>query len=303
MSKDITTQATNKMNIVGKLVSATFAEGKMKNGGTYERANLVIRVTQEYDGVKETSEIPVSMFASPYTTRGTANPAFESLQKVKNMKTVQNCGEAEADTVRMTNGSLQENNFVSRNSGQLINTWQIRNSFLNTTKMADIATFNVDIFILDMHDETDRDGDPTGRLVVKGGIVQYGGKLDVVEFIVEAPDKVNYIQRNWNINDTVNAGGRIRFTSREESRRTSESSWGESIPETSTYMVRELIITYGSDEPFDEDLAYSPDDIRKAFNVRKAELEQLQLDAKKGNAPKAAAAAAPAANASKYDWE
>ena len=296
MSKEIMNQATNKINIVGKLLDKSFAEGTMKNGNKYERANLTIRVTQTYDGVTETSEIPVSMFASPYTSRGTANPAWENLQNLKTMKSIQDVGEAEAATVRMTSANLQENNFVAR-SGQLVNTWQIRDSFINTAKMADIASFNIDIFIMDMRDEVDRDGDPTGRLIIKGGIVQYGGKLDVVEFIVEAPDKVNYIQRNWNIDDTVNIGGRIRVTSQEEKRAASESSWGEELPETSTRMVRELIITRGSDEAFDEEFAYDKDEIRKAFNVRKANLEQLQVDAKKAQQKPASQPT------SKYGWE
>ena len=298
MSKEITNQATNKINIVGKLLDKSFAEGTMKNGNKYERANITVRVTQTYDGITETSEIPVSMFASPYTSRGTANPAWENLQNLKNMKSVQEVGEVEATTVRMTNANIQENNFVSRNSGQLINGWQIRNSFINEGKTADIASFNIDVFIMDMRDEVDREGDPTGRLIIKGGIIQYGGKLDVVEFIVESQDKVNYIQRNWNIDDTVNIGGRIRVTSQEEKRSASESSWGEEIPETSTRMVRELIVTRGSDEPFDDDFSYDRNDIRKALNVRKATLEQLQMDAKKGTS-----STKTAPSGSKYDWE
>ena len=297
MSKELKNQATNKLNIVGKLLDVTCAEGTMKNGGKYERANFTVRVTQTYDGVTETSEIPVTMFATPYTSRGTANPAWENLQNLKTMKTVQQVGEADATTVRMTSASLQENNFVSR-SGQLVNTWQIRDSFINTGKGSDIASFNIDIFIMDMHDEMDREGEPTGRLVVKGAIVQYGEKLDVVEFIVEAPDKVNYIQRSWNINDTVNIGGRIRITSQEEKRPVGESSWGEELPETSTRMVRELIITRGSNEPFEEEFAYDATEIKRAFNERKARLEQLQIDAKKSAPSKAAPA-----SASKYSWE
>jgi hypothetical protein len=216
---------------------------------------------------------------------------------MKRWKTVQDVGETEATVVRMTNAAIQENNFISK-SGQLVNNWQIRTSFVNEAgKVADIASFNVDIFIMDMHDEVDRDDEPTGRLIVKGGIVQYGGKLDVVEFIVEGNDAVDYISRNWNINDTVNAGGRIRFTSQEVKRSAAESSWGEELPETSTRVVRELIITRGSDEAFEEEFAYNDKDIKKAFNERKAMIEQMQIDAKKG-APKSAEAPA-----SKYSWE
>lgn len=302
MSKEITMQTTNKLNIVGKLLDKTIVDGTSQDGRKYERANITVRVTQTYNGQEETSEIPISMFAFPVTNSGKANPAWDSIQQLKAMKSVQEVGNAEASVVRMTGATLRENNFVSRNSGQIINGWQINNSFINATNNAkDIASFNLDIFIMDMMDEMDRDGDPTGRLIIKGGIVQYGGRLDVLEFVVEGADKVDYLQRNWNINDTVNAGGRIRVTSQEEKRSASTSSWGEELPETSTRVVRELIITTGSDEGFEEDFAYDASDIKKAFNVRKANLEQLQIDAKKGSAPKAAQEAT--SGASKYSWE
>ena len=303
MSKDINKQALNKLNIVGKLLDKTFNEGMTSTGKKYERANLTVRVTQMVDNREETSEIPVAMFATPFTNGGSPNPAYENIQRLKTMHSVQDVGEAEADTIAMTSAELQENNFVSRNSGQLINTWQIRNSFVNVNKKAkDIASFNIDVFIMDMHDEVDSEGDPTGRLIIKGGIVQWGGRLDVVNFIVESPEKVDYVQRSWNINETVKIGGRIRYTSKEENRPAATSSWGEELPETTTRTVRELIVTTGNDSAYDEDFSYDPADIKKAFNVRKANLEQLQINAKNGGSSKPAVAA-PTGGAKKYDWE
>lgn len=297
MSKNIMEQATNKVNIVGKLLDTTFREGKTSTGQTYESCNFTVRVTQSYGGREETSEIPVSIFATQYTSQNKPHPGYKNIQEMKKMKTVQDYGEAEATVVRMTSANIRENNFVSR-SGQLINGWQINTSFLNEGKTADIASFNMDIFIMDMHEETDREGEPTGRLIIKGAVVQYQGKLDVIEFIVEGADAVDYISRNWEENKTVNVGGRIRVTSQEEKHSASESSWGEELPETSTRMVRELIITRGSDEPFDDDFAYDVADIKKAFNERKARLEQLQIDAKSNTKKNASAA-----SKSNYSWE
>ena len=297
MSKNIMEQATNKVNIVGKLLDTTFREGKTSTGQNYESCNFTVRVTQTYGGREETSEIPVSIFATQYTSQNKPHPGYKNIQEMKKMKTVQDYGEAEATVVRMTSANIRENNFVSR-SGQLVNGWQINTSFLNEGKTSDIASFNMDIFIMDMHEETDREGEPTGRLIIKGAVVQYQGKLDVIEFIVEGADAVDYISRNWEENKTVNVGGRIRVTSQEEKHSASESSWGEELPETSTRMVRELIITRGSDEPFDDDFAYDAAEIKKAFNERKARLEQLQIDAK-SNTKKSASAASK----SNYSWE
>jgi len=296
--KDLSVQATNKLNIVGKLLDTTFREGQTKDGKPYESCNFTVRVTQVVNGVQETSEIPVSLFASKFTNAGKPHPGYKNIQDMKDWKTVQDYGEAEATMVRMTSASVRENNYVSRTK-QLINGWQINTSFINEGGKNEIASFNIDIFIMDMHPEVDKEGEETGRLIIKGAIVQYGGALDVIEFVVEGADQVEYISRNWEINTTVNVGGRIRVTSQEEKKAASSGSWGEELPETSTRMVRELVITRGSDEPFEEDFTYDPAEIKKAFNVRKAKIEQMQIDAGKNSAPKAAASSTP----KQYSWE
>jgi hypothetical protein len=298
--KDLSVQAQNKINLVGKLLDVSFGEGKTSDNRDYRRASLTIRVTQTYGGHEETSEIPVSIFATHYTSAGKLNSGWKSIEDLHNFKSVQDVGMDNADKIRITGSSISENNFVSRN-GQLINGWQIRGMFVSGATTEEVASFINDIFIMDMHEELDRNDEPTGRLVIKGGLVQYGGKLDVLEYIVEQPEAVEYISSHWNVNDTVTVRGRIRVTSQEEKHSASESSWGEELPETSTRMVRELIITRGSDEPFDEDFAYDAVEIKKAFNERKARLEQMQVDAKKGGSTKSATASA--APGGKFSWE
>ena len=301
--KDITTKAQNRVNIVGKLLDASFGAGKLEDGRDYERANLTVRVTQTYGGREEISEIPVSMFAAKYTLANKLNPGYEQLQALKELKTAQNSGIAGADTVKISGANIRENNFVSKN-GQLVNGWQISTSFVNTgTSVNDVASFIIDIFIMDMHPEEDRDGDNTGRLIVKGGIVQYGGALDVIEFIVEDPNSVDFIERNWNVNDTVTIRGRIRVSVVEEKNSGSSSSWGEDIPDLTTRTIRELIITKGDDCGKEEEFAYDPTEIKKAFNARKAKIEQLQIDAKTRSDSKKNADVAATATTSKYSWE
>lgn len=300
MSKDIKVQAQNKLSLVGKLLDINAGSGKLSDGRPYKRATVTIRVTQSYNGKEETSEIPVGLFATEFTSTGKANPAWKSLNDLEQMKSAQNVGIDRADTIALTGASLQENNFVSR-SGQLINGWQIRGSFCNVSSKPAIASFNTDIFIMDIKDEEDREGNPTGRLIVRGGIVQYGGKLDVVEFVVEGSDKVDFVSRHWEVNTTVNVRGRIRMTSSEETSSGESSSWGEEVPDTSTRYIRELVITTGDDEGKEEDFAYDVSDIRKAFKERQAMIEQLQIDARnKATATKQSATAEGASD--KYSW-
>lgn len=298
--KSIDTQATNSVNVVGKLLSMTFRNGNTSAGKPYESVAMLIRVTQTIEGKEETSEIPISIFATQYTNAGKLNPLFENVQKAKNYKTAQDVGIDNADMIRLSRANLQENYYV--NNGRFYDGWQLRGSFCaNAANGAtEMATFNTEIFIIDMHDEMDREGEPTGRLIIRGGIVQYGGRLDVIEFVVEAPDKIEYLQRNWNVNDTVTAAGRIRVVAKEEKRSAAGSSWGEDIPQDGgTRTVRELVITGGSDEGAEEDFAYDTTDIKKAFNERKALIEQKQIEAKNGGGEKKTATK----SATKYDWE
>ena len=297
--KDINIQAGNKINLAGTLMDVTTGNGKLSDGRPYKRATVTVRVNQTYGGKTETSDIQVGMFATEFTSTGKQNPAWKSLQDLELMKTAQNVGIDNASHVRLTGATLQENNFVSRN-GQLINGWQIRGSFINEAKVSDVASFVTDIYIMKMTEEVDREGDTTGRLIVQGGIVQYGGKLDVVNFIVEAPDTVEYISRNWVENGTVTVKGRIRVLSQEEE--VQSSGWGEDVPDTTTKFVRELIITTGDDECKEEDFAYDPAEIRKAFNDRKAAIEQLQINARQ-TTKQGVASANAATTSKKYDWE
>lgn len=295
--KTIADQAQQRINLIGKLLDVSFREGKTKDGRDYESATITLRVCQNYGGREETSEIPVSFFGTRFTSTGKPNPRFATVQALKSMDTAQTVGIEAAPIVQCQSASIQENNFVSRSSGNLISGFQVSASFINKVNMADAASFVIDIFIMDMHPEEDRDGDPTGRLIIKGGLVQYGGMLDVLEFIVEEPNAVEYIERNWNINDTITVKGRIRVTSVEEKSSGKESSWGEDVPEITTRTVRELIITKGDDQGKDEDFAYDPVEIKKAFNVRKAKIEQMQLEAKKPTQ------STPTTSTKKYDWE
>lgn len=298
MSKNILDQAFNKITISGKLLDVMFREGKLSDGRPYESANMTVRVVQTYGGRTETSEIPVSCFAAKYTLANKPNPAYEQIQQLKRLKTAQNVGIDNADIIRINSGNIRENNFVSR-SGQLINGWQINASFIGTGNGPDVATFNIDIFIMDMHPEEDREGNPTGRLIIKGGVVQYNGMLDVLEFVAENPEAVDFMERNWNINDTLNIRGRVRVSVVEEKSAGSSSDWGEDIPQTTTRTTRELVIGKGDDQGRDEEFAYDPVDIKKAFNARKARIEQMQMDVAKRNAP----APTTSSNATKYDWE
>lgn len=307
MFKSTSAIATNNITVVGTLIDVTMREGTAKSSGTpYRSGSATIRVNQTYGGKAETSDIPLNFIAMKFKKDGTINPAYEDLGKFSSVyKSAKNFPIIEATRLRVSgkSGTLAENMFATQQDPEkVISTWRLNANFFNEARSeaADCATFNADIFIMQIEREMTSEGEETGRLKIRGAIVQYGQKLDVLNFIVEDPTAVDYIERNYNVNDTVNVVGRIRYTS-ETVELQSESTWGEAIPQTSTKKKHELIITRGSDEAFDEEQAYNPDDIRVLNEDRNNRKEQVKIDAK--NRASKPASSKPATAATEYGWE
>lgn len=273
------TPKNNEVTIVGKLLSATFSSGTRSNGQPYERGTFVVRVNQEYSGKQEISEITVPIFASQFTRTGAPSKTYTSLQEAKTLNAAQDVGEDQADIVRISGANLEENYFMGRNG--FVDDWRIRGAFIRPARSAnrEYAVFDMDAYILNMGDEFDRENEPTGRLQLKVGVIQFGGRLDVLDLYVEDPEYVSIISRSWNIDDTVHVSGVIRETSTvEEEQQNNYSTFGQTAPRTRSVFRRELIVTGGSEEPFDESMAFDQASIKKAFNVRKANIEQVQTN-------------------------
>lgn len=296
----------NNVAVCGKLLSLSSTAGKTTDGRPWEKATAVVRVNQTFDGNTETSEIILPFMAMQYTREGKVSATYENIQRLKKMKTAQNDGIEEASVISVSKsssgrpcGRISENFFMTK-SGRFVDDWQLDCQFasLVTGKTVEQAGVEVDAFILNMTDEMNKDEELTGRLIIKAGIVGYGEKLSVINFIVEAPDKVDFIRNNWAVNDTVRITARVRSTRVETTETKPVSSWGETITNTVIRTVRELIVTGGSNAPYEEEFAYDPVEIKKGFNVRKAQIEQRQ-NASPAPAKKATATSAPKS----YDWE
>lgn len=259
------------------LETATFN----RKGQTTEciRGTIKIRVEQDINGTMTTMEVPVSAFASRYTNAGAENPAYNSLKDVmENYKSIAACGNIDdADRVRITNGSLQENVFYAKN-GDLVNTSRISASFINKIAKNECkpeATFTATIVVGNKSDELDRDGTPTNRLNVNGVIIQYGERADLIKFIVAKPDAKNHIEQYWNDGDTVRVQGKVNFSSKTEYIE-EEVGFGEPIKTAKTTSVHELLIESGSAGCLEGDAAYDIKDVQSALAARKVRIEETK---------------------------
>ena len=262
------------------LETATFN----RKGQTTEciRGTIKIRVEQDINGTMTTMEVPISAFASRYTNAGAENPAYNSLKDVmENYKSIAACGNIDdADRVRITNGSLQENVFYAKN-GDLVNTSRISASFINKIAKNECkpeATFTATIVVGNKSDELDRDGTPTNRLNVNGVIIQYGERADLIKFIVAKPDAKNHIEQYWNDGDTVRVQGKVNFSSKTEYIE-EEVGFGEPIKTAKTTSVHELLIESGSAGCLEGDAAYDIKDVQSALAARKVRIEETKKPA------------------------
>ena len=122
-------------------------------------------------------------------------------------------------------------------------------------------------------------------------IVQYGDKLDIVDFKIYNEAAKNHIQSNYSNGDTVNIQGYINFSATTEYVE-EEAGFGESIAVPKTTTIRELVITSGSVEPFDEERAYARTDLNDALAERMERINTLKEVSKQT----AAATQAPVEN-------
>ena len=268
-------QADNKVKIEGILAEVDIHPSTFKKNGVDVDAiggKIVVNVTQPINGEEKKLAIPVHMFASK------PNPAFESIQRVANEFTsIAAAGSEEgADRIRITSGNIRMNEYYSAD-GRLISFPRVNASFVQKiAKASDCrpqATFEIEFMVVAKGEELDRNEEPTGRYKIQAALPQYGGKVDIVEFFGESQGVIDAISNYWEVGDTVKAAGRLNFSSTVETVY-EEVDFGEPIEKIKTINKSDLIITGGSQEPLDGDLAFDQGEVRTAIAERKARLEE-----------------------------
>ena len=253
---------------------------------------IKIRVTQAINGVDTELEIPVHMFAAQLTNSGSPNPAYESIARIKNEYVSIAASDIEhADRVRITKGAISMNEYYGQD-GRLISFPRITASFVTKIKKEECkpkAEFTVTFMVGQSGYELDKEGVETDKYKVIGMIPQYGGKVDVVPFYAYNPGVIDAVSNYWTEGDTVKATGRLNFTS--ETKEVEQNhGFGESIIETRTYSISELVITGGNPSPLDGEFAINYDDVKVALEDRKNRLaESKEKSANRGAAGKAPA--------------
>ena len=277
----------NSVKIEGILSEIDLEAGSyMKDGKSVDKigGSIKVRVTQMLNGEKVELDIPVYMFANKLTNKGTANPAYASIERVMNeYKSIAAVGIDAADRIRITGAQIRMNEYYGQN-GNLNSYPRINASFV--TKITDLSKYNPEatfaaIFAIgSMGYETDKDGvEIPNRYKIRGIMPQYGGSVDVIDFFATSPNVIDAVSSYWEQGDTVKINGKLNFTSKTEEKIV-EVDFGEPRIERKTVSVSELIITGGSQTPLEGDFAFDMDEIHNALEDRQARLAELKAKQK-----------------------
>lgn len=274
-------QAENKVKIEGILAEIDIKPGSFnKNGQTMESigGSITVKVTQKISGEEKELAIPVHMFASKLTNKGTPNPAYESIKKIADEYisiAASDNGEDGADRIRITSGSVRMNEYYSAD-GRLVSFPRVNASFVQRITKAECkpeATFTTEFVVANKSEEIDRNGKTTGRYRIDAIIPQYGGRVDVVPMFAQSPGVIDAVSTYWEIGDTVKANGRLDFSATTETT-LEEVDFGEPIEKTRTINRSDLIITGGSQTALEGDAAFDNAEIQNALADRKLRLEK-----------------------------
>lgn len=272
--------AQNNVIIEGILNTVDISEKSYEKNGRKNNAlsgSITVKTTQKMNGEDIEVVIPVHIFASELTSKGTQNPAYVSISKVKNeFISIAAGGVENADRIRISGGRINMNTFYNRN-GKLVSYPRIEASFFNKVDPQEYnpeATFVVEMLVASKEMEVDKNQVETGRLCIKGVVPMYGGRVEVIPFYCANSNVINAVDNYWQLNDTVRAKGRLLFYTKVDTV-IDEDGFGETFDQKVTTTVGDLIITGGSETPY-TDMAFDLDEIKQALTERSARINAMK---------------------------
>ncbi|QWU14334.1 hypothetical protein SAMN04487895_101636 [Paenibacillus sophorae] len=200
----------------------------------------------------------------------------------KGIKTIQE-ELKEGDRVRVTQGKVDLNEYIGQDD-KLKSYPKINSNFINRVKDNEEfnpqATFSLDMMVANVKEET-KDGEETGRAIIKGYIPMYNGSVIPFEVVVANPHAVNYVTNNYEKGLTVSVHGKI-VNQTIVTKRLVEVGFGEPQEKIDRKTVREYLVEGGS-VPLDEDdkNAFDVELVKKALKYREEVYIQGMRDKKK----------------------
>ncbi|MFO1442946.1 hypothetical protein KDN24_06910 [Bacillus sp. Bva_UNVM-123] len=229
--------------------------------------------------VKEGEIHTFRVFSMKHKKDGTENGIYKGLLTVKDeYVSTAKAGKENADKVRVAAGQLGINDYVG-GDGMIKSYPQLSTNFINRVQANDVfepkAEFEVEVFVQSIIEETDRDGEETGRVKLRGFVPQYSGQIAPLEFVAEGIG-AEYIRDTYETGNTAKIYGEI-INKVEITKIVEEVGFGKPKEKIKRNFTREYLITGGT-EPYDEEnvKTYNMEAIKKALTEREVYLEELK---------------------------
>ncbi|MEM5009389.1 hypothetical protein WKH57_01580 [Niallia taxi] len=264
-------QADNEVVVEGILQEVNLEERETNGGRKFIGGEINIEVA---DGEIHTFRV----FSFKNKKDGTESGIYKGLLTVKDeYVSTAKVGKESADKVRVTAGQLGVNDYVG-GDGQIKTYPELSTNFINRVQANDEyspkAEFEVELVVQALIEETDKDGEETGRIKLKGFVPQYGGRIAPLEFVAEG-EGAEYIRDTYEKGNTVKIYGDI-VNKVEITKTQQEVGFGKPKEKVKRNFTREYLITGGS-EPYEEENVntYDLKVIKKALTEREVFLEGL----------------------------
>lgn len=278
-------EATNEVFVSGRLNELDVKEYKTSEGKKFVSGYAEILSDQPINGEQTETRTTVRFSAFQLKNDGNPNKVYTTILNYPNQFTSIAAADSpeQASEVTIAKAKIKENLWIDQ-SGTERSGFQLEGNFMNRKKDGEEegATFSVTGYIFKMDDETNKDGEPTGRIKLTVGIVGWNGRMNKIEMYAEGAAKA-HVEQNWQLKDTVNIVGRVKMINKTETYE-EQQGFGEPIKKTRTIFSKELIVTGGSQYGLDEEYSYDEDSIRKSCSDRLAKIEGMKQKAKEKTA-------------------
>ena len=261
-------QGVNKIVCTGVLAEKDIHEGKDNNGRTTLEGYISVKVD-------DINQVRFNIRVSAVKNDGTSNPAYENISKFNNdAKSIAEVGIESATKVDIRNGQL--NPYHSTQSGRDV--FGYRTSFISVYRGSEedwnpTVTANIELYVKGIFPEMDKEGEETGRAIIKGVLATYNG-VELVDLIVPSEDDF----ANKVLDGIIEVGQTYEFfadiiNNRVEIVKEIPTILGKPRIDKSYDYKNELIVT-GCSEPKPEGLAYDSDAIKLALQEREERIKE-----------------------------
>lgn len=268
-------QSTLKASVEGIVSEVALEKGKSKNDPNVDNISGTITVRTDKDS---SNFIRFMVNVNAKTKNGDDNKTYPGIETVMNeYKSIAAVGEDEADRVRVR-GDI--NLFRGQDGRDQVG---YKSNFFTrvTHDYEPHAEFEVETYISSITPEMDRDGDETGRMVVKGWSVTYQGVEPIT--MIAPKELADAVESTFDVGQTALFYGDI-INSRVEKVTEIPVAIGKPKQRVETTYKNELIIT-GASEPYEEGVSkeapYSAESIKLAIQERENRIAEAANKAEK----------------------